>query len=80
MTTYTDDTSVWNDLEHEFAGAMTTRNRVSEYEKCTAMEEDYLEAYYTWILEYGRGLDQDDYVELVRAYAPELLKIVEVEQ
>jgi len=45
MTTYTEDSSVWNDLEHEFAGAMTTRNRVSEYEKCTSMEDDYLEAY-----------------------------------
>lgn len=80
MTTYTDDTSVWNDLEHEFAGAMTTLNRVSIITQGPAMEEDYLEAYYTWILEYGRGLEQEDYVEFVRAYAPELLKMVEVEQ
>lgn len=73
---YTDDRSLWNDLEHEFAGFMTTLNRGQ-----TTLEEEatqYLEEYYTWVLEYGRGLDQEDYVQLVRTYAPELLHIVEV--
>jgi len=76
---FTDDSTVWNDLEHEFAGFMTTLNRGSvglHKEEARAMTE-YLETYYEWVLEYGRGLEQEDYVELVRAYAPELIKIVE---
>lgn len=77
MTTYTDDSSVWNDLEHEFAGFMTTLN-LGQANTPETEATEYLEAYYTWVLEYGRGLEQEDYVEFVRAYAPELLKIVEV--
>ena len=74
---YTDDMSEWNDLEHEFAGFMTTLNRGPNATPDTEATQ-YLEEYYTWVLEYGRGLDQEDYVQLVRTYAPELLKMVEV--
>jgi len=74
---YTDDSSLWNDLEHEFAGFMTTLNRGPANTEETEATE-YLEEYYMWVLEYGRGLEQEDYVELVRVYAPELLKMVEV--
>lgn len=73
---YTEDRDSWWELEHEFAGFMTTLNRGQ-----TTLEEEatqYLEEYYIWVLEYGRGLDQEDYVQLVRTYAPELLKMVEV--
>ena len=73
---FTDDSSLWNDLEHEFAGFMTTLNRgPANTEEAT----EYLETYYEWFLEYCRGLDQDDFVELVWIYAPELLKMVEVQ-
>ena len=78
MTNYTDDSSLWNDLEHEFAGFMTVLNRGQTTLETEATE--YLEEYYTWVLEYGRGLEQEDYVQLVQTYAPELLKIVEVEE
>lgn len=74
---YTNDSILWNDLEHEFAGFMTTLNRGNN-SVLHAQAEEYLEEYYTWVLEYGRGLEQEDYVELVQTYAPELLKIVEV--
>lgn len=76
--TFTDDRSQWWELEHAFAGFMTTLNRGSANTKeATEYLEEYLETYYEWFLEYCRGLEQEDYVELVRMYAPELLKMVE---
>ncbi len=79
MAAFTDDRCLWNDLEHEFAGLMTTRQRALLGATADSpVNEEYLEEYYTWILEYGRGLEQDAYVNLVWTYAPELLHIVEV--
>lgn len=72
---FTDDRCLWNDLEHAFAGFMTSRHRKAQD---VEVEEDLLEEYYLWILEYGRGLEQEAYVELVQLYAPELLQMVEV--
>lgn len=74
---YTDDRELWWELEHEFAGFMTTMNRGPDATPETEATE-YLEEYYTWVLEYGRGLEQEDFIQLVLTYAPELLKIVEV--
>ena len=76
---YTEDSNAWWEFEHEFAGYMTTRNRNPEKVDDPA-EEAYTEAFYEWFLEYCRGLDQDDYIALVQRYAPELLKMVEVEK
>lgn len=75
---YTEDTGVWNDMEHEFAGYMTTKITPDQDKERDVFE--FLDDFYTWVLEYGRGLDQDDYIAFVRVYAPDLLKIVEVEQ
>ena len=78
---YTNDMGKWQDMEHEFAGVMTTRQRRllgATAESPTS--EMYLEEYYSWLLEYGRGLEQEEYVKLVWTYAPELLKMVEVEE
>ena len=70
---YTEDRDAWWYLEHEFASHMTPHKPDQ-----TPVEDAYAEAFYEWVLEYGRGLDQDDYVELVKAFAPDLLKMVEV--
>jgi len=70
---FTDDRNAWWELEHEFASHMTPYKPDQ-----TPVEDAYAEAFYEWVLEYGRGLDQDDFVELVRAVKPELLKMVEV--
>ena len=55
---YTNDMGKWQDMEHEFAGFMT--------EKVTPEKDwdvdEFLDALYTWVLEYGRVLEQEDYV------------------
>lgn len=73
---YTDDRNAWWELEHEFVSYMTPYRPFRPDQ--TAVEDHYTDTFYEWCLEYCRGLDQDDFVELVKAYAPELLKMVEV--
>ena len=70
---YTEDRNAWWELEHEFASHMTPYRPEQ-----TAVEDAYTDEFYTWFLEYCRGLEQEEFVELVRVYAPELLKMVEV--
>ena len=72
----TDDVDAWWELDHEFVGYMTTRNR-SPKEFTDPAEEAFTAAFYDWFLEYCRGLDQCDFVALVQRYSPELLKMVE---
>lgn len=74
---FTDDRCLWNDLEHAFAGFMTELVTPKCFEK-EWDAVDFLDAHYVWVLEYGRGLEQEAYVEWVRTYAPNLLHIVEV--
>lgn len=74
--TFTEDRCLWNDLEHEFAGTIETK-LMDALPKHPLIEKMLDEDIYTCALEYGRGLDQDDFVELVRAVNPDLLKIVE---
>ena len=64
-------------MEHAFAGAI--ESKLAEVLPKHPLIETMLDKYiYTCALEYGRGLDQDDFVELVRAVDPGLLELVEV--
>ena len=74
---FTDDGGQWWHLEHAFAGAI--ESKLAEVLPKHPLIETMLDKYiYTCALEYGRGLDQDDFVELVRAVDPGLLELVEV--
>lgn len=72
---YTDDSEAWWELDHAFAELMTARHRAVWGMDA---EDDALEEYYMWVLEHGRGLEQEDYVKWVQCYAPELMHMVEV--
>ena len=72
---FTDDRDQWWHLEHAFAGAIESK-LAEVLPKHPLIEKMLDEDIYTCALEYGRGLDQDDFVELVRAVDPELLELV----
>ena len=74
---FTDDRNQWWELEHEFASLIESK-LAEVLPKHPLIETMLNEDIYTCALEYGRGLKQDDFVELVRAIGPELLEIVEV--
>jgi hypothetical protein len=72
---YTENSGAWWELEHEFSGFVSTAigNSLGDGTEVGSL----LEALYEPILEYVRGLDQEDFIALVKETKPDLLKMVE---
>ena len=76
---YTEDRDAWWQLEHAFAGHIERLLRsVMSNQENPLVDKMLDEDMYQSALSYARGLDQDDFVQLVKAVAPDLLKMVEV--
>ena len=76
---YTEDRDAWWELDHAFAWHIESLLRsVMPNQENPLVDKMLDEDMYQSALSYARGLDEDDFVQLVKAVAPDLLKMVEV--